>query len=176
MDHPSDLPAPQPWRNAAFIAACVATVELAVILIVGIILFGKYFSGEVDKATDPVTVAKAAVQRDQASAATQESSGKPAAKPLLPVRQTSVLILNGNGIGGAAAVAAERIRGKHYLVAGTGNAPRTDFRRSVVMYRPGFEGEAKRLAHQIGVHRVTPLDGLRARELSGAHVALIIGG
>ena len=177
MDHPSDLPAPQPWRNAAFIAACVATVELAIILIVGIILFGKYFSGEVDKATDPVTVAKAAVQRDQASAAaTQESSGQPATKPLVPVRQTSVLVLNGNGISGEAAVAAERIRGKHYLIAGTGNAPRTDFRRSVVMYRPGFEGEAKRLAHQIGVRRVTPLDGIRARELSGAHVALIIGG
>ena len=65
---------------------------------------------------------------------------------------------------------------QRYLIAGTGNAPRTDFRRSLVMYRPGFEGEARRLARTSACGASSPLDGMRARELQGAHVALIIGG
>jgi len=47
VDHRTDLPAPALWRNAAFIAASVATVELLVLLVVGIWLFGKFFSDEV---------------------------------------------------------------------------------------------------------------------------------
>ena len=43
------------------------------------------------------------------------------------------------------------------------------------MYRPGFEGEAHRLAKDVGVKRVAPLDGLRASDLMGAQLALIVG-
>jgi hypothetical protein len=87
-----------------------------------------------------------------------------------------VIVLNGNGVSGAAGTAAESVRSRHYLITGTGNAPRTDFSRSVVMYRPGFEAEARRLAREIGVRRVSPLDGIRRRDLQGAHIALIVGG
>jgi hypothetical protein len=175
VDHPSDLPAQQPWRNAAFIAATVATVELAILLVVGIVVFGKFFAGEVEKASDPVAVTQAAVEREKAAAAAS-NNGRAQAKPLLPRRKTSVIVLNGNGISGAAAGAASDVRSRHYLITGTGNAPRTDFSRSVVMYRPGFRGEARRLARDIGVRRVSPLDGIRKRDLQGAHIALIIGG
>jgi hypothetical protein len=173
VDHSSRLPAPQPWRSAAFIAATVATVELLILLVAGIFLFGKFFAGEVEKANDPAAVVQAAVER-QAGAA-PGGSGQ-AAKPLLERRKTSVLVLNGNGLSGAAGAAADRVRGRHYLVAGTGNASRTDFTRSVVMFRPGFEREAKRLGRDLGVRRVTPLDGMRIRDLQGAHVALVVGG
>jgi hypothetical protein len=44
------------------------------------------------------------------------------------------------------------------------------------MYRKGYEGEAIRLAHDLHIRRVTPLDGLKLRDLQGAHLALIIGG
>lgn len=175
MDHPSQLPAPSPWRNAAFVAATVATVELALLLVLGIFLFGKFFAGEVEKATDPVTVARTAVERVQEDVARAQADGK-AEKPLLPKRETSVIVLNGNGISGAAAAAAEQVRGKKYLIAGTGDAPRTTFKRSLVMYRPGFQGEARRLAGDLGIRRVTPLDGLRARDLQGAHLAFVLGG
>jgi LytR cell envelope-related transcriptional attenuator len=175
VDRLSDLPAQQPWRNAAFIAATVATVELAILLVVGIVVFGKFFAGEVEKASDPIAVTQAAVEREKA-AAPGNDNGQPRAKPLLPRRQTSVIVLNGNGISGAAATAADSIRSRNYLIAGTGNAPRTDFSRSVVMYRPAFEGEARRLARDIGVRRVSPLDGIRRRDLQGAHIAVIIGG
>ena len=174
MDHSSRLPAPQPWRSAAFIAATVATVELLILLVAGIFLFGKFFADEVEKASDPAAVARAAVERQAGSAA--GGSGGASAKPLLDRRKTSVIVLNGNGVPGAAGATADRVRSRHYVIAGTGNAPRTTFTRSVVMYRPGFDGEAKRLGRDLGIRHVTPLDGMRIRDLQGAHVALVVGG
>ena len=174
MEHSTRLPATQPWRSAAFIAATVAIVELAILLVIGVVLFGKFFAGEVEKATDPVTVARAAVEREAKTPAA--GGGKAAAKPLLARRKVSVLVLNGNGVAGAAAVAAERVHARNYVVAATGNAPRTSFSRSVIMYRPGFEGEAKRLGRELRVRRVVPLDGIRIRDLQGAHLALVVGG
>jgi len=173
VDHSSRLPAPQPWRSAAFIAATVATVELVILLVAGVFLFGKFFADEVGKASDPAAVARAAVER-QANAA-GGGSGE-AARPLLERQKTSVLVLNGNGVAGAAGATADRVRSRHYVVAGTGNAPRTSFTRSVVMYRPGFAGEAKRLGRDLRIRRVTPLDGMKIRDLQGAHVALVVGG
>jgi hypothetical protein len=177
VDHRADLPAQPPWRSAAFIAASVATVELLILLVVGIWIFGKFFSDEVSKATDPTTVARAAVERQLETSG--QLAGKPAAKgeakPMLGRGETSVLVLNGNGISGAAFTAADQVRSENYLIAGTGNARRTDYPRSLVMFRPGYEREADRLAKDLGVRRVAPLDGMRPRELQGAHVALIIG-
>jgi hypothetical protein len=42
------------------------------------------------------------------------------------------------------------------------------------MYRPGYRGEALRLARDLRIKIVGPLDGLRIRDLMGAHVALVI--
>ena len=178
MENRADLPATPPWRSAAFIAATVATVELVILLIVGIWLFGKFFSDEVTKATDPTTVARAAVERQlEASGVQQEPAAKTAgAKQLLPREETSVLVLNGNGVSGAADKAARKARKKDYVIAGTGNAASDDYPRSIVMYRPGYEAEARRLAKDVDIRRVVPLDGMRKGELQGAHVALIIGG
>ena len=39
----------------------------------------------------------------------------------------------------------------------------------------GYEREARRLAADVGVKLVGPLDGLRAKDLMGAHVALVLG-
>jgi hypothetical protein len=172
VDHTSRLPAPPPWRSAALIAVCVAVVELAVLVTLGVFLFGKFFAGEVAKASDPVTVARAAVEQ----AAPKAAAGSGAQAAALSRRETSVLVLNGNGVAGAATTMAERVRARNYTLAGTGNAPRTSFARSVVMYRPGFEGEGKRLAKDLGIRRVGPLDGLRPRALQGAHAVVIVGG
>ena len=175
MDHTRDLRAHQPWRSAAIVAAAVATVELCILLVLGGLAVGEFFAGEVEKAQDPVTVARAAGERETAGPPAKRGSGKDS-KALLPRDDVSVLVLNGNGIAGAASTAAERVHARNYVVAGTGNAPRSDFARSVVMYRPGLAGEARRLARDVGVRRVAPLDGLQARDLQGAHVALVIGG
>jgi hypothetical protein len=169
----AQLPSPQPWRSAALIATTVATVELCILLVVGFVLFGKFFTGQVERANDPVEVAKAVVARDKAAAAKKPRAP---AKPVRARNETSIVVLNGNGLAGAAATTADRVRGRGYLIAATDNAPRTDFARSVVMYRPGLRREARRLARDFGIRMVTPLDGLRIRDLQGAHVALIVGG
>ena len=175
MDHRADLPATPPWRSAAFIAASVATVELLILLGVGIWLFGNFFSDEVTKATDPTTVARAAVEREMGTQGATTTGKTNEAKPILRRRETSVLVLNGNGLSGAADEAAAQVRRHRYLIAGTGNAERTDYPRSLVMFRPGYEREARRLADDLDVRRVVPLDGMRRGELQGAHVALVIG-
>jgi hypothetical protein len=43
------------------------------------------------------------------------------------------------------------------------------------MFRPGYRPEAVRLAADLKLKIVGPLDGLRGSDLLGAHVALIVG-
>jgi hypothetical protein len=167
-----------PWRTAAIVAAAVAAVELFILLLVGVVFGAKLLTDQAEKAIVTATRANTAatpppVTETQAKKATKTKS-TPVAE--LPRKRTSIIVLNGNGLPGAAAVSAERVQRFHYIIAATGNAPRTDFRRSLVMYRKGYEGEAIRLAHDLKIRRVTPLDGLGLRDLQGAHLALIIGG
>jgi hypothetical protein len=167
-----------PWRKAAIVAAAVAAVELFVLVLVGVVFGAKLLTDHAEKAIVTATGAKTAATappaKSEPAAKTSTTKSTPVAE--LPRGRTSIVVLNGNGLPGAAAVSAERMRHFHYIIAATGNAPRTDFRRSLVMYRKGYEGEAIRLAHDLHIRRVTPLDGLNLRDLQGAHLALIIGG
>ena len=43
------------------------------------------------------------------------------------------------------------------------------------MYRPGYAPEAARFARDLSVKIVSPLDGLRKKDLMGAHVAIVLG-
>jgi hypothetical protein len=43
------------------------------------------------------------------------------------------------------------------------------------MYRAGFEGEARRLAQDMAIRVVGPLDGMKPGELLGAHVVVVLG-
>jgi len=172
VDHP--LPAPdtlvRPWRNAAYIAVAVAAVELLLLLVIG----GGKLTGFV---ADRIELAA----RDQAAAPLKQKQARPvtrkpasAATAKRPRAKTVVLVLNGNGRTGAAAAAASRVRTRGYRVGAVTNAPRR-VSRSIVMYRPGFAGEGRRLGKDLGVRLVTPLDGLRARDLGHAHVVFILG-
>ena len=62
-----------------------------------------------------------------------------------------------------------------YTIGTVGNAPRSDFTRTLVMYRRGYQPEAMRLARDLNLKIVGPLDGLRPADMLGAHVALIVG-
>ena len=180
MDHAYIRSTPEtPWRTAAIVAASVAAVELFMLVVVGVVFGAKLVGTHAEKAITTVaaanTPAKASASPSTTPTTAKDSKESPAAARL-PRNRTSVIVLNGNGIPGAAAVTADRLRHFHYIVAATGNAPRSNFPRSVVMFRRGYKGEAIRLAHDLHVRPVVPLDGMTPKDLQGAHLALIIGG
>lgn len=178
MEHPASLSAPSTWRAAAIVAAGVAALELVLLVVVILAAFAKPFSNDADivaTATLGKKTAKVEASTPAAADSVKEQRSAPAPVAKLGRNETSVIVLNGNGIQGAADEAAGVVQSLRYLVAGTANAPRTDFLRSLVMYRPGYKAEAMRLAKDVRVKRVVPLDGMRAADLQGAHIALILG-
>ena len=155
-----------PWRTIAVVATGIAMLELVGLLIVAIALLAK-----------PVLHH---AQKEARAAATKPTAvKKPAATkvgPLLPRRRVSVTVLNGNGVSGAAAAEASRVRARGYIVGVVGNAPHGSYGQTMVMYRAARRGEALRLARDLQIRRVSPLDGLRRRDLHSAKLAIIIGG
>ena len=165
------LDAVRPWRTATLVASAIAAGELLLLVLVGIALLGKPLSEHADKAA----AARLAVPLPKKH--TQESPVKFSVtkKPTLARGATRVTVLNGNGRQGAAAAEASRLRQFGYPIRAVGNAPTQSYTRTMVMYRGRFRPEAVRLANDLGVKIVTPLDGLSAGALQGAHVAVILG-
>src|SRR3954470_10039894 len=122
----------QPWRTATLVAVGVALVEFALVVALAVTLLGSADSAPAATPTKHVTK-------------------KPAPTRILAREKTSVLILNGNGRAGAAADEAEIVRSMRYRVADVGNATRSDYGRSTVLYPPGHEREARRLAKDLGI-------------------------
>jgi hypothetical protein len=180
VEHSTPLPSTQPWRAAAIVAAAIATVELFILVLIAVAFSTRFFAGEVNRAAESVLPqAPAAVQSSAeptTSSETKKSEASKPAKPMLPRGETAVIVLNGNGIAGAAAILADNVRARGYLISGSANAPRSDFAQSVVMFRPGYEREAERLGTDMKIKRVVPLDGMSKGDLQGAHLALILGG
>lgn len=166
----------RPWRTATIVASLIAAMELVALVGLIVAFFGGSALDRLRSATAEASAPKVAeAARGPAAVQRRQPKSVPPAAPKLARGETSVLVLNGNGIAGAAASAGRLVRQKGYVVAAVGNARRTDYRRSVVMYRPGFAGEAGRFARDLRVKIVSPLDGLRLRDLMGAHVAIVLG-
>lgn len=159
-----------PWRTAALIAGAVAAVELMVLVVVGGALIAKPSTGTAHR---PVSKAAAAKPSHTPAPVKIHRTAAPAAH--LARRKITVLVLNGNGRRGAAASTASHVSRRGYRIGGVANAPRSDFTRSLVMYRKGFEGEGRRLARDLGIRIVGPLDGLRTSQLHGAHAVVVVG-
>jgi LytR cell envelope-related transcriptional attenuator len=174
VDHP--LPPPdllvRPWRVAAIVAASIAAVELLVLLAIGGGELAQAVSSRVQVAAKEHALAPA--KHERKPAAGKRNSAKPQVAKLARGK-TVVLVLNGNGRTGAAAEAASRVMREGYRVGAVGNAPRTDFQRTFVMFKPGFAGEGRRLARDLGVGRAGPLDGMRVKDLGRAHAVVILG-
>lgn len=156
-----------PWRRATIVVSGVAAIELAILVAIGLPMLGSAVADNVRTAAEERVLAP--VPKPAAPKAEEATA------PPLSRADTSVVVLNGNGRTGAAGAAADSVHELGYLVAGTGNAGRSDYARTIVMYRPGREAEAQRLAKDVGAKVVGPLDGLRLRDLMGAQVAVILG-
>ena len=165
LSHPSGSgsDAHHPWRTIAVVVAGIALLELLVLTIVGIAVLAKPMAH------------RAAVREATASSAPKTKKASAPTRPILPRRQVSVTVLNANGVSGAAAAEASRVRARGYRIGLVGNAPRGGFGQTLVMYRPGLGREASRLAHDLGIFRASPLDGLRPRDLHGAKLAIVLG-
>jgi LytR cell envelope-related transcriptional attenuator len=173
VDHPLAAPDAlvRPWRTAAYVAVAIAAVELLLLLLIG---GGKVLGWASDRmqlaARDHVL--QPATQPRHTKGAAGTHSAPPAATR--PRSKTTVLVLNGNGRTGAAAAAASRVHARGYRIGTVTNAP-ARVPRSIVMYRPGFAGEGRRLGSDLGVKLVTPLDGMRAKDLGSSQVVFILG-
>ena len=175
MDVPAASPQEliRPWRTATLVAVSIAAVELVLLLGAGTMLLAKPLSRAIRghaeaTALKPLASPKAAPRVAQRTTAS-------AAVPKLTRSKTHVIVFNGNGRSGAAAQGAARLRSFGYTIAGTGNARRQDYAATVVMYKPGFRAEALRLARDLNVKVVGPLDGLRAGALMGGQLAVVLG-
>jgi len=161
------------WRTATLVASLVAAVELVAIVVLAALLIADPFAG---------STAHHATKAARMSVTVKPVTGTPAVTrhlqavtPKLSRAETGILVLNGNGRTGAAAAESARLNRLGYRVDGTGNAARNDYATTVVMYRPGYRAEGIRLARDLRLEVVGPLDGLRVAALRGATLALILG-
>jgi hypothetical protein len=164
LQSPLDLPA-HSWRRLSLLLGAVAALEALVILVAGIVLLAKPFAHEL----------KHAALNELSPSAGKTGPHTPAGKPKLARGQTVVMVLNGNGIGGAAGRSATRLRRIGYRIGAVGNAQRTDYPRSLVLYRRGYRPEAVRLARDVHAEIAAPLDGIRTRQLGRAQLAYVVG-
>ena len=86
-----------------------------------------------------------------------------------------MLVLNGNGISGAAGTVATSVLAHGYRHAIPADAPSLRYARSLVLFRPGWRREAARLARDARIATVAPLDGRVAPEYARVPLLLILG-
>jgi len=168
----------QTWRTRTMILSGVAVVQLVALVAVGVLVLGKgWFEHARASAvarhttTHHVTPATPAAK----PAAPAKTVAAAPRRPMIARARTGLLVLNGNGRNGAAGTEASRLKAHGYPVVAVGNAKRNDYAASIVMYRPGYDREAERLAHDMGISVVTGLDGVVPGVLKSAKLLLIVG-
>jgi hypothetical protein len=162
----------RPWRRATLIASAIAALELVGLLLCLLVIVAKPLAHAVQRHAQKTTASTPLPARVR-NAIKQQAT--PAAKPVVGRAQTKVLVLNGNGRNGAAHTEAARLQALGYRIAGAADAKRHDYATSVVMYKTGFRSEGVRLAHDLHVPVVGPLDGISSASLAGGQLAVIIG-
>lgn len=167
MEHAFEFEDARPWRAAAIVATIVATAELILLIALAAMHLAKPAAGH---------AAAVVVHRHAAAAVTKPKAAAPVrTRPtILPRGRTRIAVLNGNGQTGAASTEADALRARGYKISTVGNAPQPVTGPSLVMYRPGFEAEGKRLAHDTGLV-ASAVDGLQPSLLGRAQVVILLG-
>jgi hypothetical protein len=159
----------RPWRTATLVASLVAAVELVLLLGAGFLLVAKPLSHAMQRRAEATAFAP---PKHHGPVIPKQA---PIGLPKLLRAETGVFVLNGNGRAGAASSEAGKLTELGYHVPRTGNAKRQDYATTVVMFKRGFHAEGVRLAHDLRVKVVGPLDGLKPSELHGAQLAIVVG-
>jgi hypothetical protein len=160
------LDRPFPWRAAALVAAGVAVAELLGLLA----LAGVHLAPgmRASAATHAAKTHPDASSRTWAGAAADAHAARPRSR-------LSVLVLNGNGVAGAAGAEAQRLLARGYRHAIPADAT-SEYARSLVLFQPGYLPEARRLGRDAGIGTVAPLDGRTRPRLRGSQLVVILGG
>jgi hypothetical protein len=153
------------WRTATIIACAVATVELGLLVAIGVTVLGKSVAHRVKEAAISKVADVPALPKETPPGTAKLARG-----------QTDVLVLNGGGTPGAAGTAADSLRNRGYQITSVGNAAKqSSSTRTLVMYSRGYRAEAARLARDAHARIVTPLDGMGRSALMGAQIVLVVG-
>lgn len=172
---------PFPWRTATLVASAIAAAELVGLIGVGAFVLAHPFRHHA-KPPAATTVAAPAAHRTAAPVVHRHVVPVPAkdrfafvAQPLRARSQVRVLVLNANGVQGAAHVEAARLQSLGYAIGGAANAPSHRYSQSMVMFVPGYLKEARRLARETRIKLVAPVDGLTPSTLSGSRLVVLLG-
>lgn len=96
--------------------------------------------------------------------------------PLRPVAQVKVLAANGTAVRGLAGRYRDQLKALGYNALAPTDTRRKPVPTSAVYFVPGFEGEARRLAQQMGFATVAPMpQPPPVANLLGANVLVVIG-
>lgn len=88
--------------------------------------------------------------------------------------EIEVAVLNGTSVAGLAATYGDRVEGDGFEAGAITNSSET-FERSVVMFEPGHEPEAKMVAKRLSIPKVEPMSGEIAEVAGRAKVAVVVG-
>jgi hypothetical protein len=168
VQHAQQLPRAFPWRTATVVVGFVAALELVALIGIGATRFAK-------PARAHAVAAAAHAPAPPKATPTRHVPAVPP-HPLQSRAQLSVLVLNGNGVNGAASAKAVTLQTLGYGSSRSEDAPRHDYARSMVLYVPGYAQEARRLGHDAGVRLVATVDGMRRAQLKGSQLVVVLGG
>jgi len=164
----------RPWRLATLAASLIAGVELIALVLLAFLLLAKPLSHAIQhRAT--ATATASVVKKSHTAPVHKLIKPPPVGVAKLPRAHTSVLVLNGNGRAGVAHVEATRLQHLGYRIGGASNAKRSDYATTVVMFKHGFANEGHRLARDLHVSVVGPLDGMKPAALHGAQLVVVLG-
>jgi hypothetical protein len=95
------------------------------------------------------------------------------AKAIKP-NEIEVAVLNGTSVAGLAATYGEKIEGKGFEAGAVTNSSET-FEKSVVMFKPGHEPEARMVSKRISIPKLQPMSSEIAEVAGEANVAVVVG-
>ena len=88
--------------------------------------------------------------------------------------EIDVTVLNGTSVAGLAATFGDEVESKGFNLGAVTNSS-SSFEESVVMFKPGHKMEARKVAKQLGIAKLQPMNGEIQSVSAGADVAVIVG-
>lgn len=117
-----------------------------------------------------------AEERPATTVTTASATTTTTTAPLRPAAQVKVLAANGTGVRGLAGRYRDQLKALGYNALAPTDTQRKPVATSAVYFAAGFEGEARRLAGQLGITTVAPVpQPPPVANLLGANLLVVIG-